>query len=180
MADPRRAATVIPAPSGSTSAAKIGQEPGSPTPVYLLAEDTGALYRFVPADTTTADAVNVIAPTGGTHGRFIRAQGDPHGANLTATAAQTLTMAQGTIRVLPTTVTLTEAITLTLSVTGAQAGDTIRIVRENTDAYTVAVNNGLDDSSIATLAADGTARWIDLTYRSDAAGWYQSAAGALL
>lgn len=180
MANPRRAATVIPAPSAGTSVAKIGQEPGSPTPVYLLAEDTGALFRFVPADTTTADAVNVIAPSGGTPGRFIRAQGDPHGPDLTAAAAQSLTMAQGTVRVLPTTVTLTENVTATLSVTGAQPGDTIRIVRENTDAYAVAINNGLDDSTIATLAADGTARWIDITYRSDAAGWYQSAAGALL
>jgi len=73
---------------------------------------------------------------------------------------------------------LTEAVELSLSDTGAKAGDTIRVVRQNTDGFAVAVKTG--STTLATLPGDGTARWADFTFRSTSAGWYQSAAGSLL
>jgi len=173
----RRSPTIIPV-GASTGVARLAGEPGSTIPVYYLTEDGAELYRFIPQDDSTTDDVNVIAPSGGAPGRFHRVQKDDHGADLTAAAAQSLATAAGKIRILPTTVTLTEAVELSLSDTGAKAGDTIRVVRQNTDGFAVAVKTG--STTLATLPGDGTARWADFTFRSTSAGWYQSAAGSLL
>jgi hypothetical protein len=174
----RRSATVIAAPSGTTSLAKLAQEPGEPTAKWVVLEDTGDLYRWVPHDTSTADGFNVVNPTGGgTAGRFIRVVANRFGADL-GDADATITVADGLVRVLPS-VPLTDNRSLTLGTAGAIAGDTIRIVRNDTAAFTVTVKNGLDASTIAVLDA-ATEQWIECKYRSAAVGWIQTGAGALL
>jgi hypothetical protein len=176
----RRAATIIAPATGQTGAEKIAAEPGFPKPVYYLTLDTFDLYKFVPGDTSTADDYNVIDPQGGgTSGRYIRIVpgGDPLGDDLTDADA-TLTVAQGRAHVLPTS-TLTDNRTATLSTTGAQVGDRKIISRQDQEAYTYTVNNGLDDSAIAMLNAS-TKQWVEFLYKSAAAGWIQLAAGPLL
>jgi hypothetical protein len=174
MANPRRAATILQPVAGSTGLAKIAAERGEPTPKWVVNEDTGDLYRWVPGNTDTADGFNIIEAASGTVGRFHRVVADRHGVDL-GDADATITVAQGLIRIIPD-IPLTDARTITISATGAKPGDEIELVRQDTSANTITVIDAVTTNTIATLDA-GLA--IVARFRFRTAGWYQSWPGTL-
>jgi hypothetical protein len=172
MAYPRRAATILQPVAGSTGLAKIAAERGEPTSKWVVNEDTGDLYRWVPGNIDAEDGFNIIEAASGPTGRFHRVVADRHGADL-GDANATITVAQGLIRILPA---LTGNRTITLSAAGAKPGDEIELVRQDAIANTVTVVDAVTTNTVALLDA-GLA--VVARFRFRTAGWYQSWPGTL-
>jgi len=145
MATEPRSATIRSGVSYFTAA------PGPRVAQYAVTLDTASLYRWIPDDTTTTDALNVLAHTGGYAGRWHRVRWDDKGANLT-NAAEDVAMAGKPLRVLPLS-TLSASRTKTLKTAGAAAGDVIRIVRLDVEAFTMPIVSQASGATIFTFPA---------------------------
>lgn len=124
------------------TAAALAADPGPYTVTrYAVVLDLGVdVFSWALGDTTTADNVNVIAPTSGGIGRWKKARADHLGANLT-NADATIYVSGNAIRILPAA-TLTANHVLTLGTTGAIEGDEILVVRNDAEAFTYTIANG--------------------------------------
>ena len=140
----RRAATVF------TTVASLSGAAGPHVPHYAFVLQNARVYKWVPDDSSTADAWSIVTHTGGEPGRWIWIAGDELGADLTDASA-TLTVDGKLLRYLPAA-TLSANRTLTLSTTGAVAGLIWTIVRLDVGAWTVAfVNGGVGAGTLATM-----------------------------
>lgn len=138
MTFPRRAITVV----QGVDQLRTGRGPALIEYVELL--DLGEVFRWSPEANLTDDGKNVITASGGFPGAYVRvrrAVAGSQGADLTASAAQTLLTSQGELRRIPAA-TLTENIVLTLDPTNAAAPDLIEVSRFDVSAFTVAIVNG--------------------------------------
>lgn len=122
----------------------LAQDPGPQTDIrYAVVLGLGPqVFKWYLDASDAADGVNVIAPSGGTSGRWKRARFDDRGSDL-ADASATLLVSGGRTRVLPAA-TLTANRTLTLGTTGAVAGDEILVVRNDATAFSLTIANGGD------------------------------------
>ena len=139
------------------SLASMRSDPGPAVAHYALPLDAaGAPYRWAPSSAAVEDAWTVIVPTGGgLPGAWIRVREDDLGADVTGTA--TLTVGGKRWRRIEVG-GLSANATLTLSVTGAVAGDWIEITRLDVGAYTVAlVNAGPAAGTLVTLPVSARA-----------------------
>jgi len=168
MANERRSATIM------ANVAALTADPGPIVPHYAITLDTGALYRWIPADTTTADGLNVLAHTGGTVGRWHRVRWDDKGTDL-ADGAEDIAIAGGRLYALPAS-TLTGNSTKELQSAGADAGDVIRIVRQDTEAYTMPIDDEASAATIFTFPVS-EARWAE--FRFDGTNWELIGAGTM-
>jgi len=135
MANPRRAATI------RTSIAAMEADQGPSIPHYNMPLDKPRLYRWVVADTSTADSVTVLTHIGGTSGRWLLVRDDIQGADLTD-ADEDVGVGGNFLRILPAATPLTVNRTKTLVTTNAAAGDIIHITRLGLGAFTMAIVNG--------------------------------------
>ena len=152
--------TQIPAPQAVRvypSLASMRSDPGPAVPHYALPLDAaGAAYRWAPSSAAVEDAWTVIVPTGGGFpGAWIRMREDSLGVAVTGTA--TLTVG-GKPRRRIAVGALSANATLTLSTTGAVAGDWIAVTRLDVGAWTVAlVNGGPAAGTLATMPVSARA-----------------------
>lgn len=151
MSNPPEAIRVVP------SIAAMRSDVGPAVAHYRLPLDAaGAPYRFAPSSAAVEDAWTVIVPTGGgLPGAWIRMREDDLGADVTGTASLTV----GAKRRRRIEVgALSANATLTLSTTGAVAGDWIAVTRLDVGAYTVAfVNGGPAAGTLATMPVSARA-----------------------
>ena len=169
MANERRSATIM------TNVAALTSDPGPIVPHYVITLDTGALYKWIPADTTTAEGLNVLAHTGGTSGRWHRVRWDDKGTDLTD-ADEDVAIAGKRVRYIAAS-TLGANRTKELQSDAAAAGDIIRIVRLDTEAFTVAIDDEASASTIFTFPVS-VARWAE--FRFDGTNWELFGAGAMV
>ena len=150
----------IPAPQAVRvypSLASMRSAPGPAVPHYALPLDAaGAPYRWAPSSAAVEDAWTIIVPTGGGFpGAWIRMREDSLGEPITGTA--TLTVG-GRPRRRIAAAALSASATLTLSTTGAVAGDWIAVTRLDVGAFTVAlVNGGPAAGTLATMPVSARA-----------------------
>lgn len=157
------------------SVAAIDADPGPPIEHYALPLDLGALFRFVPGSSLTADNITVIDQTGGIPGRWLRVRRPDKGDDL-GDADVTITVSGNFWRRIPTA-TLTTKRTITLGTTNAAAGDKVTITRLDTTANEVdIVNGGPAAGTLATLPVS-EAWWI--TNEFDGTNWLLHSAGKL-
>ena len=154
-----RAATV------RATAATIAGQPGPRVPHYEIALDTGLLYKWVPDDTTAADAFSILTHSGGFPGRWHMVPGDRKGTDL-ADGNATITVAGKLERTLPAS-TLSGNSVLTLSVTGAVAGTPITITRLDAEAFTYAIANGGPLADTLITFPTSTRYFADLRFNGD-------------
>jgi hypothetical protein len=169
---PHQAAVVF------ATVAALAQERGPHTDrrFAVVLELGPQVFSWALYDTTTADDVNVIAPSGGATGRWKRARYDERGADLTD-ADQTLTVAGRRLRVLPPA-TLTTNRTLTLDDAGAGAGDQILITRNDATANTLTiVNGGAGGGNVAVMPVS-VRSWCLAVF--DGTNWIHAASGLSL
>jgi hypothetical protein len=158
--------------------AALAQERGPQTDrrFVLVLELGPQVFSWALYDTTDADGVNVIAPSGGAVGRWKRARYDERGEDL-ADADQALTVAGGRLRVLPPA-TLTDDRTLTLDDAGAAAGDQILITRNDVSAFTATiVNGGAGGGNVAVMPVS-VRSWCLSVF--DGTNWIHAASGLSL
>lgn len=143
---------------------------------FAYVQALGAMFAWSSASTATSDSTNVIAPSDGSVGRWLRVVIDDAGANLTDADAS-LTIVGGRKRLLPAA-TLSGNRTLTLATTNAQAGDEIEITRLDVGAFTVAiVNGGAGGGTLATLPISARSY---IACRFDGSNWRQVRSGLAL
>lgn len=160
------------------TAAELGSEPGPSTDTrYAVVLSPGpALFVWSLYDTTTADDVTVVEPSGGQIGRWIRARDDDRGEDLGDEDA-TLTIAGKRLRIIPPS-TLSADRVLTLSTTGAVAGDQIRVTRNDASAPTVTIANGGEGGGNVALMPASERSWC--VARFDGVDWIHVASGVAL
>lgn len=141
---------------------------------YVVEED--AHYAWHLASVVTADQVNIITPSGGGIGQWIRIRTTPRGANLTDADA-TIAVTAGRWRVLPVG-TLTANRILTLDDNFAAEGDQMTITRLDVGAFMYRIDNGgAGGGTLATMAV-GRRAFLDAEF--DGANWIHKRSGLML
>lgn len=156
----------------------LAQAPGPQTDTrYAVVLALGpAIFRWHLYAADAHDGVNVIAPSGGTAGRWKRARYDD-GGNALTDADQTILVSGGATRIVPPT-TLTANRALTLDDAGAVAGDEILIVRNDAEAFALTlINGGAGAGNVAVMPA-GSRAWCRA--RFDGADWIHLGSGVAL
>jgi hypothetical protein len=160
------------------TADSLAQDPGPATDIrYAVVLELGPqIFKWWIYASDTADDVNVIAPSGGTPGRWKRARFDDSGEDL-GDANVTLLVSGGATRVVPPA-TLTAGRTLTLGTTGAAAGDEMLIVRNDAEAFAVTVVNGGAGAGNVAVMPSGSRAWCRA--RFDGTDWIHVGSGLAL
>lgn len=150
--------------------AKLQTAIGPSIPHYAMTLDTGRVYKFVVGNTELDDGSRVLAPAGGTVGRWKLIEvsdGLDLGADL-ADADATLLVSQGALRSLPVS-TLTAARVATLGATAATKGSVVTISRLDVEAFTYTIDNGGPGAGTLAVMPVGVRAWGD--FRFDGTNW---------
>lgn len=171
-ARPRQSAIVYPTP------AALSQDPGPASSMaYAVVLSLGpTVFSWALYDETDADDVNVIAPTGGSPGRWKRARFVERGDDL-ADASATILVSGGRHRVIPPD-TITAPRTLTLGTTGAVAGDKLLITRNDSAAHAVTLANGGTNAGTVAVMPAGARAWCLAVF--DGTDWIHKASALSL
>ncbi len=156
----------------------LAQDPGPATDIrYAVVLELGPqIFKWWLYASDAADDLNVIAPSGGSPGRWKRARFDDAGDDL-GDADVTLLVSGGRTHVIPPA-TLTANRTSTLGVTGAVAGDEILIVRNDVEAFALTIVNGGGGAGNVAVMPAGERAWCRA--RFDGTDWTHLGSGIAL
>lgn len=168
---PRQGAIVYP------TLEALAADPGPRTDTrFAHVLSVGAVFSWSIFSSETDDGENVIAPTGGGVGRWIRSRSVDRGDDLT-NASATIAISGGRWRVLPAA-TLSADRVLTIDDLGAVAGDEILVTRNDATAYKLTLNNGGAGAGTIAVMPAGLRAWC-LT-RFDGTNWIHAASALAL
>lgn len=166
----RQGATVYATP------ALLAADPGptsTPRYAYVVSLDRHFSWNLYGTDTT--NNVTIIGTNGnGAVGVWRVITGDDSGTVLAGTTPQTLTVAGGRLRVIPSAALSTD-LTLNLSTAGAQTDDEIEVVCNDTAAYTVTLVNGGAGAGNVAVKPVSVRGWIRAKF--DGTNWYHAGSG---
>lgn len=170
MANPRRASTI------RFSRAKMAADLGPDVTHYNTPLDTPRLYRWLVGDSSTVDGLTILGHQGGTVGRWKLVRDDVLGADLTD-ADETLSVGGNFFRTLQTAVPLNAAREKTLSVTNAEAGDVMHILRLGLGAFTLSIVNAGPAANTIFVLPSGQSWWAKSYFNGT--DWVAHSAGQL-
>jgi len=170
MANPRRASTI------RVSKAKMEADFGPDITHYNTPLDTPRLYKWFVGNTAAVDTLTVLGHQGGTAGRWKLVRNPTLGTDLTD-ADESLTVGENFFRVLPAAIPLTAARDKTLSITNAESGDMVHVLRLGLGAFVMNIVNGGPAAGTLFTLPSGQSWWAKAYFNGT--DWIVHSAGQL-